>query len=43
MVPGQTERPKNSRLSMKSLDENGFNRLPDHLDALRRYLKEIGE
>lgn len=43
MVPGQTDRPKNSRLSMKSLDENGFNRLPDHLDALRRYLKEIGE
>ena len=43
LVPGQTERPKNSRLSFKSLDENGFNRLPNHIDALRRYLKEIGE
>ena len=41
MVPGQTDRPKNSRLSMKSLDDAGFNRLPDHLDALRRYLKEL--
>lgn len=41
MVPNQTDRPKNSRLSMKSLDDAGFNRLPDHLDALRRYLKEI--
>lgn len=43
MVPNQTDRPKNSRLSMKSLDEAGFIRLPDHKDALRRYLKEIGE
>jgi len=43
LVPGQTERPKNSRLSMRSLDEAGFARLPDHLDALKRYLKEIGE
>ena len=43
LVPGQTERPKNSRLSFKSLDENGFKRLPNHIDALRRYLKEIGE
>ena len=40
MVPNQTDRPKNSRLSMKSLDKMGFNRLPDHLDALRRYLRE---
>ena len=42
-VPGQTDRPKNSRLSFKSLDEAGFERLPNHLDALKRYLKEIGE
>lgn len=42
MVPGQTNRPKNSRLSFKSLDEAGFERLPNHLDALKRYLKEIG-
>lgn len=41
LVPNQTDRPKNSRLSMKSLDEAGFNRLPDHTDALRRYIKEI--
>ena len=41
LVPNQTERPKNSRLSMTSLDDSGFNRLPDHLDALKRYLKEI--
>lgn len=31
-------RPKNSRLSKKSLDENGFKRLPDWEDALKRYL-----
>lgn len=41
LVPNQTDRPKNSRLSMKSLDEAGFNRLPDHTDALRRYIREI--
>lgn len=41
MVPNQADQPKNSRLSQRSLDEAGFNRLPDHLDALRRYLKEI--
>ncbi len=31
-------RPANSRLSKKSLDENGFERLPCWEDALRRYL-----
>ncbi|MBQ3007157.1 MAG: dTDP-4-dehydrorhamnose reductase [Clostridia bacterium] len=31
-------RPKNSRLSKISLDKNGFDRLPDWKDALRRYL-----
>ncbi|MBH5319143.1 dTDP-4-dehydrorhamnose reductase [Paenibacillus sp. GSMTC-2017] len=31
-------RPKNSRLSKKSLDINGFNRLPEWQDALHRYL-----
>ncbi len=34
-------RPKNSRLSKKSLDENGFNRLPDWQDALKRFLKNV--
>ena len=41
LVPNQTDRPKNSRLSMKSLDEAGFERLPNHMDALKRYLKDI--
>ncbi len=31
-------RPANSRLSKKSLDENGFKRLPHWEDALKRYL-----
>ena len=31
-------RPENSRLSKKSLDENGFDRLPHWENALRRYL-----
>ena len=31
-------RPENSRLSKKSLDENGFERLPHWEDALKRYL-----
>ena len=39
----QAKRPLNSRLSKKSLDDNGFNRLPDWKDALNRYLKEIEE
>lgn len=33
-------RPKNSRLSKKSLDENGFYRLPSWKDALERFLQE---
>ena len=41
MVPQQADRPLNSRMSKKSLDEAGFNRLPDWKDALKRYLKEI--
>lgn len=41
MVPNQTDRPLNSRLSKNSLDENGFKRLPFWEDALKRYLKEI--
>ena len=32
-------RPKNSRLSKKSLDIAGFNRLPSWEDALERYIK----
>ncbi len=36
-------RPLNSRLSKKSLIENGFDLLPTWEDALERYLKEKGE
>lgn len=41
LVPSQADRPLNSRMSKKTLDEAGFNRLPDWKDALKRYLKEI--
>ena len=34
-------RPKNSRLSKKSLDLAGFERLPDWQDALKRYVAEL--
>ncbi len=40
LVPNQAARPLNSRLSKKSLDDAGFNRLPKWEDALSRYLKE---
>ena len=39
--PTKAKRPKNSIMSKTSLDENGFNRLPDWKDAIQRYLKEI--
>ena len=39
--PIQAKRPLNSRLSKKSLDEVGFNRLPTWQDALKRYIKEL--
>ena len=39
--PIQAIRPLNSRLSKKSLDDYGFNRLPQWKDALTRYLKEL--
>ena len=39
--PTKAKRPHNSRLSKKSLDMAGFNRLPDWKDALHRYLEEI--
>ena len=42
LVPNQAKRPLNSRLSKKSLDDNGFTRLPDWKDALSRYLLESG-
>lgn len=39
--PIQAKRPLNSRLSKKSLDEAGFDRLPTWQDALKRYIKEL--
>ena len=39
--PTPARRPFNSRLSKKSLDEAGFNRLPTWQDALKRYLAEL--
>ena len=38
----KARRPFNSRLDKSKLSENGFERLPDWRDALRRYLKESG-
>lgn len=37
--PGRAQRPLNSRMSKKKLDEMGFSRLPHWQDALARYLK----
>jgi len=34
-------RPLNSRLSKKSLDKEGFKRLPDWKDALRRFINDL--
>ncbi len=39
--PTPAKRPLNSRLSKKSLDDAGFNRLPDWKDAVRRFLIEL--
>jgi dTDP-4-dehydrorhamnose reductase len=41
--PSAAARPLNSRLSKRSLDEAGFQRLPRWEDALDRFLKEIAE
>ncbi|WP_042317513.1 dTDP-4-dehydrorhamnose reductase [Desulfofarcimen acetoxidans] len=39
--PTRAKRPLNSRLSKEKLDKNGFNRLPEWKDALKRYLDEL--
>ncbi len=39
--PTKAKRPMNSRMSKDKLDKQGFKRLPDWKDALKRYLKEI--
>ncbi len=38
--PAKAKRPLNSRLSKKSLTDNGFSLLPSQDDALERYMKE---
>ncbi len=37
----KAKRPFNSRLDKSKLSDNGFERLPDWKDALKRYLKEL--
>jgi dTDP-4-dehydrorhamnose reductase len=39
--PTKATRPKNSRLSKASLDDNGFARLPEWQDALKRFLGDM--
>lgn len=41
LFPTKATRPKNSRLSKKCLDENGFDRLPHWENAVERYLGNI--
>lgn len=41
--PAKAERPLNSRLSKKCLDDAGIDRLPTWQDALKRYYKEMKE
>ena len=41
--PTHAVRPMNSRMSKRKLDEMGFLRLPHWKDALKSYLKEIGQ
>ena len=41
LVPSQASRPLNSRMSKKSLDDNGFNRLPSWQDAIKRFIGEL--
>lgn len=41
--PSKAIRPKNSRLSKKSLDQAGFRRLPPWQDALKRFITELKE
>lgn len=41
--PTKAQRPMNSRMSKRSLDENGFDRLPPWRDAVGRYLGHYKE
>lgn len=39
--PAKAHRPKNSRMNKTELDKNGFSRLPDWKDALKRYIEVL--
>lgn len=39
LVPNQADRPLNSRMSKKSLEDAGFNKMPTWQDATTRYIK----
>ena len=41
--PVKAERPHNSRLSKKCLDDAGIKRLPTWQNALKRFIKELGD
>lgn len=41
--PVKAERPHNSRLSKKCLDDSGIKRLPTWQNALKRFIKELGD
>lgn len=41
--PSKVKRPHNSRLSKRSLDNAGFQRLPPWIDALKRYVQQLKE
>ncbi len=40
--PSKAKRPSNSRMNKNKLTENGFEKLPDWQDALRRYIETTG-
>lgn len=40
--PSKAKRPSNSRMSKEKLTENGFEKLPDWQDALKRYIETTG-
>ena len=41
--PAKAKRPFNSRMSKDKLEDNGFRKLPDWKDAVKRYLQELNQ
>jgi dTDP-4-dehydrorhamnose reductase len=39
--PSKAKRPKNSRLSKRAIDLNGFNKLPQYKEALSQFIREL--